>query len=111
MLADFRLVCSMRFIVQSNEAPVVEIDTAARAVYIRFRKGKVARTISPSARGVVAAIDIDSQERVVGLELLGVCEFGLETLLKKVPSLTVNAPIAEARYVAAENPTLEYVAA
>jgi hypothetical protein len=89
----------MKFVVQSEEAPVVEIDSAARAVYVRFRKGKVARTLSPETDAAVVAVDLDRQGRMIGAELLGVNEFSLKVLLKKLPFLRADVPVERARYL------------
>lgn len=89
----------MKFLVQSIEAPVVEIDSAARAVYIRFKKAKVAKTISPETSGPIVAVDLDRNENVIGVELIGVREFSLTMLLRKLPFLQADVPVEKARYV------------
>ncbi len=100
MLVDIGLVYfKMKFVVQSMEAPVVEIDSTARAAYIRFRKAKVARTVSPETSGAIVAIDLDRNENVIGVELIGVREFSLMVLLRKLPFLQANVPVEKARYL------------
>jgi uncharacterized protein YuzE len=93
------LTFEMKFSVQSNDPPVVEIDSAARAAYIRFKRTKVAKTISPETSGAIVAIDLDKNENVIGVELIGVREFSLAVLLKKLPFLKAEVPVDRARYV------------
>jgi len=97
----------MKFIARSIEGPVVEVDSAARAAYIRFKRSKVAKTISPETSGAIVTIDLDRNENVIGVEVLGVKEFGLGALLKKLPFLKVEAPIEKARYVPTPEPRVE----
>ena len=61
--------------------PVVELDSQARAAYIRFSRRKVAKT-EPLATGkCLVVVDFDSSGAVVGIELAGVNEFGIEKLM------------------------------
>ncbi len=69
----------LEFEVPTNP-PRIEFDQKVRGWYLRFRKTKVAKTISEERPGVVWAIDLDSNNRVVGLELIGVEEFTIEKL-------------------------------
>src|SRR5687768_17603635 len=94
----------MKFIARSLEAPIVEVDSAAKAVYIRFKRGKVARTISPETSGAVVAVDLDRNGNVIGVEIIGIREFSLPALLKKLPFLKVEGPIEKARYVPTPEP-------
>jgi len=63
-------------------APRIEFDLEVMAWYIRFKTGKVAKTISEEALGYVYAIDLDAAGAVIGFELLGVRNFSLGMLLK-----------------------------
>lgn len=89
----------MKFVVQSANPPVVEIDSRIRAAYIRFKRAKVARTVSPETSGPIAAIDLDRNENVIGVELIGVREFSLSVLLKKMPFLRADVPTEGTRYI------------
>ena len=89
----------MKFVVESSQPPVVEIDSRTRAAYIRFKKAKVARTVSPETSGAIVAVDLDRNDNVIGVELIGVREFSLTVLLRKLPFLRAKVPIARARYV------------
>lgn len=89
----------MKFVVQSIEPPVVEIDSSIRAAYIRFRRAKVARTVSRDTTGAIVAIDLDRNENVIGVELIGVKEFSITVLLRKIPFLRAEVPVDRTRYV------------
>lgn len=89
------------YFVRGSQAPTVEVDTEAGAAYIRFRKGKVARTeVQDETGGVVVTFDFDKDGNVLGAELVGIDEFTLDSLIAKMPMLR-NAPRGDARYIAA----------
>ena len=90
--------------VEASAIPTVEIDTAARAAYVRFSNEKVAKTISDDRPGVVVAIDLDAKGKVVGIELIGVRDFSIETLLKGTRIKVPKANLSRARYVGAGEP-------
>lgn len=52
--------------------PVVELDSEARAAYVRFSNRKVAKTSPVTADGCIITIDFDSIGGVVGIEMIGV---------------------------------------
>ncbi len=62
---------------------VVELDSEAQAAYVRFSRKKVARTQPITTDGCIVTVDFDAQGAVVGIELVGVAEFGIKPLLKK----------------------------
>ena len=89
--------------VKVSSPPTVEIDTAAKSAYVRFQNRKVAKTVSVDHPGkTVIAIDLDEKNQVIGVELIGVSEFSVRTLLLKVP-ITVSRPeiLSQTRYVSA----------
>ncbi|MDZ4403632.1 DUF2283 domain-containing protein [Prosthecobacter sp.] len=78
------------FFVQSKTAPTVEIDFDSHAAYVRFKSGKVAKTIAKqTAGGMHLAIDFDSRGEVIGIESIGFNEFNLS---KVVAAAKVDAP-------------------
>ena len=96
-------------LIKSTQPPVVEIDEEAWAVYVRFNKGTVAKTVElPSLQGMVT-VDFDRSEKVLGIELIGVREFTITALLKRVPRIQLpNAGLlAKARYISAARARLE----
>ena len=88
--------------IQSQRPPVVELDSEAHAAYIRFSKRKVARTEPLHTDGCIVTVDFDSAGHVVGIELVGVNEFGIATLMEKagIPPLSKRMT-EQARYVPA----------
>ena len=82
-------------------SPTIEFDHRVDAWYVRFRNTKVARTISEERPGVVAAVDLDSRNQVVGLELIGVREFSIQLLRKISPVDTSKINFEKARFVQA----------
>lgn len=88
-------------VVVSKSAPTVEIDTEALAAYVRFSRASVARTESKDRRGVVVAIDYDKSGSVIGVELVGVREFGVHRLLTTAGVEAPNANLDRSRYITA----------
>ena len=88
---------------KASGIPRVEFDLSVCAWYIRFKNAKVARTVSDDKPGVVAAIDLDERNQVIGVELLGVKEFSLN-MLRKIRSIdTSRVDFDRARFVHASN--------
>ncbi|HEX2101316.1 MAG TPA: DUF2283 domain-containing protein [Candidatus Synoicihabitans sp.] len=84
-------------------APTVELDSAAHAAYLRFTRKPVARTEPVDTEGCIVTADFDQNGHLVGIELIGVEEFGVSALLKRTgirrpPARLVN----NARYVPAD---------
>ncbi|MDQ6632255.1 MAG: DUF2283 domain-containing protein, partial [Verrucomicrobiota bacterium] len=75
--------------VGSKNPPTVEIDSQAKSAYVRFSRNKVARTKSVDKEGIIIAIDFDGNGEVIGIELVGVSEFSVKSLLNLAP---VTAP-------------------
>ena len=57
--------------VKSTRPPVVEFDGETGAVYVRFRRAKVARTLDRSTRALTLTVDVDTHGEVIGVEVLG----------------------------------------
>ena len=74
-----------RLVVRNVPKPVLELDAAANAVYIRFRTGKVKRTVSDDRRGAVVAIDFDAKDEIIGIEVVGVKEFSIRAIRRALP--------------------------
>lgn len=88
-------------IVAPTKPPRIEFDSRVNAWYVRFRNAKVARTISPERPGAVCAVDLDSNNRVVGLELIGVKEFSIRKLRDLSPVDTSKVDFDEATFAPA----------
>ena len=67
--------------VGTAKAPTVEIDTEADAVYVRFKRTKICRTLNRPARSMHIAIDLDAKDEVVGLEVIGAKEYSVTRVL------------------------------
>jgi len=90
-------------VLKAVHPPIVELDSEARAAYVRFSRKKVARTQPIMTNGCIVTVDFDARGDVVGIELVGVEEFGIASLLKKT-GLQRRIPkqlMENARYVPA----------
>ncbi len=54
---------------KTRNPPVVELDSAAMAAYVRFSRRKVARTDVLDSRKSTVTVDFDSAGEVIGIEL------------------------------------------
>ena len=90
-------------IIRSQQPPVVELDSEAQAAYIRFTSHKVAKTEPLLTAGCIVTVDFDAAGEVIGIELVGVTEFGVEPLLKMAGVSPLPKRLAgRARYVPAK---------
>ena len=90
------------FVIASSHPPVVEIDTEATAAYVRFGRGKVARTEPFGGLKSLAMVDYDKHGKVLGIELIGPEEFGITHLLRGIPMQIDDALLRRTRYVSAD---------
>jgi uncharacterized protein YuzE len=88
--------------VNSATAPTVEVDTEAAAVYVRFKRTKVVRTLARNVPHMHVAVDLDRNGEVVGVEAVGVREVQIARILKMAAVQAPNVDFANARYVPAE---------
>jgi uncharacterized protein YuzE len=82
--------------------PVVELDSAAGAAYVRFSRHKVARTQVLDSTKATVTVDFDAAGDAIGIELIGVEEFTLARLLESCGiKLQPDNPdaIGRARYI------------
>lgn len=77
------------FIVRSKSPPTIEVDSSVKAVYIRFKRAPVSKTVPQPGEHCRIAIDLDSNGDVIGIEAIGVSQFSLHALLKMA---SVKAP-------------------
>jgi hypothetical protein len=85
--------------VKSTRPPVVEIDSAAQAVYVRFKIAKVARPLDTGATSMHIAIDLDANNEVTGVEAIGLDQFNIEVVLKKTRVEAPASVLKRARYI------------
>jgi uncharacterized protein YuzE len=88
-----------RFLVRTSSPPTIEVDTQAEAIYIRFKKTTVAKTISRPCQTVHLAVDLDSEGEVIGIEAVGIKQFSMQGILKKASVDAPNLDYSRARYV------------
>jgi|SRR5580698_873181 uncharacterized protein YuzE len=69
--------------VESRNPPIVELDSAAHAAYVRFSNDKVKRTEVVEVSRSLVTMDLNEAGGVVGVELVGIKEFKIEALIKK----------------------------
>jgi len=72
-------------VIASNSTPIVEIDTEATAAYVRYSRGKVAKTQPFGSRDSMVMVDFDTRGRVLGIEIVGIQEFSVSKLHKNAP--------------------------
>jgi len=88
--------------VNSAAAPTVEVDTEAAAVYVRFKRTKVVRTLTRNVPNMHVAVDLDRNGEVVGVEAVGVREVQIARILKMAAVRAPNIDFANVRYLPAE---------
>ncbi len=91
-----------QFIVKDASPPTIEVDTEASAVYIRFKRTAVAKTVPQESEGMHIAVDLDAKGEVVGIEAIGFKQFSLEFLLKAACVKAPKLDFSRAQYVPAE---------
>ena len=50
--------------------PRVEVDQKSGAVYLRYRRSRIVKTIDRSTRSMTMTVDMDAKGEVVGVEVL-----------------------------------------
>jgi hypothetical protein len=90
---------------------VIEIDPSCRSVYVRFRTTKVHRTVSDSKPGAVMAIDLDARGQVVGIELLGVANFSVNSIRGRLPERFRDLDLDRAEFMPTPAYRIEPIAA
>ena len=91
-------------LVPSRRPPTVEIDTTTGVAYVRFKREETAVVRSHQVDRIGyprVTIDYDKEGSLIGVELLGVVEFGVITLLQMAHVRMPNADLSRARYVGA----------
>ena len=91
-----------RFIVKSTTPPVIEVDSQARAVYVRFKRAMVAKTIPQESEHMAVAVDLDSRGEVIGIEAVGLQQFTLRAIMKMASVKVPNMDFSRAQYTSTE---------
>jgi uncharacterized protein YuzE len=90
-----------RFLVRAATPPIIEVDSQAEAIYIRFKKTAVAKTVSRPCQSMHLAVDLDSDGDVIGIEAVGVKQFTMQSILKKASVDAPDIDYSRARYIPA----------
>jgi hypothetical protein len=100
-----------RIVMRSNTPPTLEIDPTSRALYIRFSKAKVHKTIPDEnpKPGVLITSDVDARNNLIGVEILGVKEFSLKVIRRVLPVPLQDIDLESARFVPAASCLAETV--
>ena len=91
----------MKIHVQGSTPPVVEFDKSVAAWYVRIGKGKVARTMHQEKQGAIVNTDVDRQNRVIGIEMLGIREFTIPAFFRLTGLPPHKVDFTRARFVPA----------
>ncbi|MGA9779070.1 MAG: hypothetical protein ACLPRE_11255 [Limisphaerales bacterium] len=91
-----------RFIVKGTSPPSIEVDSQARAVYVRFKRAAVAKTVPQESEHMAIAVDLDSRGEVVGIEAIGIRQFTLHALLKMASVKVPEMDFSRAQYTPTE---------
>jgi uncharacterized protein YuzE len=92
---------SHSIVVKSQGTPVVEIDTEAQAVYVRFKRSKVVKTIERESKTMFVTIDLDSSNEVVGIEVVGAGNFNIHKILDIADLKCPRLDDSKVRYISA----------
>jgi uncharacterized protein YuzE len=65
----------------------VQFDSEADAAYVRFARGKVAKTLVREDKDTIITFDVDSQGHLLGAEVIGARDFTFDTLMAKLTKL------------------------
>ena len=82
----------------------MEIDPSCRAIYIRFKNTRVHKTLSnPHAKDCIVTVDLDLNDAVIGVELIGVKEFSIAAIRHKLPEKMKDIDFERARFIIPNN--------
>lgn len=87
-------------IVSSKQAPSVEFDPTIGAVYVRFKRAAIARTIDRSTDELTLTVDVDAKDDVIGIEAIGCNEVVIKKLLTKAKVQAPHSPLERAKFCA-----------
>ena len=93
------------FFIRSTAPPTVEFDSQTPAVYVRFKRASVSKTVPLPCETMHLAIDLDNKGEVIGLEVVGMDEFSMKSIqliLKKASMDAPNMDFSRARFVPAK---------
>lgn len=89
----------------------IEMDPTCHSVYIRFKTTKVERTIADMKPGPVMIIDLNAKGLVIGIELVGIREFSISAIRRRLPERFRGMDFDNTRLVQAASRQQEPLAA
>jgi len=94
------------FHVEHDFVPVVVIDSDAGAAYVKLSESPVSSTLNLKEGEVMANLDLDAGQRIVGLEVVGTHEFNLARLIEisGIGEYFTKDIIDRAQYVRSDTP-------
>ena len=84
--------------VHGSTPQAVEIDPSCHSAYIRFSNLKVKKTVSEKRGQTIIAIDLDGNDHIVGIELVGVKEFSISAMRHHLPEHLRSVDFERARF-------------
>src|SRR6266576_2924386 len=85
--------------VTSVTPPTVEWDVEAVAIYVRFSRRSVARTMDQTTNKMNITVDLDADGQVIGIEAIGMTRFSLRRVLEAAGVTAPNMDLANAEFV------------
>jgi uncharacterized protein YuzE len=85
--------------VNSVVTPTIEVDNEIGAVYVRFKQGKVARTIVRPCTAMHIAVDLDAKGGLLGIEAVGMRQIVITQILKLAAVSAPKLNLADAQIV------------
>jgi uncharacterized protein YuzE len=79
-----------RLVIKDVSTVTVEIDPQAGAFYLRFRRGKVAKTVAEDRHETILARDFDAKGELLGVEVVGGRLLRLGAVLKAAGVKVLN---------------------
>jgi uncharacterized protein YuzE len=92
-----------RMVIRNVPIPTLEIDPTCHAVYMRFKKGKVHKTLHDDRRGAVVTVDVDANNEIIGVEMVGVTRFSIKAIRKLLPDRLKDVDLESASFVPASS--------
>src|SRR4030095_16301315 len=86
-----------RLTINSPTPPVIEFDPSVGAIYVRFLRRVVKRTIEQTSEGMIVTVDLAQNGEVVGVEGIGFNNFSISQLLRAANVQAENIDFAKAR--------------
>jgi uncharacterized protein YuzE len=79
----------------------IEIDDSSHSVYIRFKTAKIHKTLSDHRDSRILAIDVDSRGDIIGIELVGIQNFSIPQIRRRLPERFKKIDFDQAQWMSA----------